>query len=47
MLKIQKTKNFAKSIHDRDGFLKITIPPGAYQVESLKNETKRIFTDEE
>ena len=32
---------FAKSIIDKDGFFQITIPPGAYELESLNNENKR------
>ena len=35
-----------KSISDKDGFLQITIPPGAYEIESINNETKRIIFDE-
>ena len=38
---------FKKSISDDDGFIKITIPPGAYEIESLNNEIKRIIIDEE
>ena len=38
---------FKKTISDDDGFIKITIPPGAYEIESLKNEIKRIIIDEE
>ena len=37
---------FKKTISDDDGFLKITIPPGAYENESLNNEIKRIVIDE-
>ena len=37
---------FKKTISD-DGFIKITIPPGAYEIESLNNEIKRISIDEE
>ena len=36
-----------KTISDDDGFIKITIPPGAYEIESLKKEIKRIIIDEE
>ena len=32
-----------KSITDEDGFVQITIPPGAYKIEILNNEVKRIF----
>ena len=38
---------FMKSITDKDGFIQITIPPGAYKIESLSNEIKRIITEEE
>ena len=37
---------FTKSISDEDGFVQITIPPGAYEIESLNNEIKRIIIDE-
>ena len=37
---------FMKSISDDDGYIQITIPPGAYEIESLKNEIKRIIIDE-
>ena len=36
---------FTKSISDEDGFIQITIPPGAYEIESLNNEIKRIIID--
>ena len=36
-----------KSITDEDGFIQITLPPSAYEVESLNNEIKRINIDEE
>ena len=29
---------FAKSISDEEGFIQITIPRGAYEIESLNNE---------
>ena len=35
-----------KSITDKDGFIQITIPPGAYELESLNNEIKRTIIDE-
>ena len=35
-----------KSISDDDGYTKITTPPGAYEIESLNNEVKRIIIDE-
>ena len=38
---------FKKTISDDDGFIKITIPSGAYEIESLNNENKRIIIDEE
>ena len=38
---------FIKSITDEDGYIQITIPPGAYEIESLNNEIKRIIIDEE
>ena len=37
---------FAKSITDEDAFIHITIPPGAYEFESLNNETRRIIIEE-
>ena len=36
-----------KTITNEDGFIKITKPPGAYAIESLNNEIKRIIIDEE
>ena len=41
-LKIQ----FKKTITDGDDFIQITKPPGAYEIESLNNEFKRIIIDE-
>ena len=38
---------FTKSISDEDGFVQITISPGAYELEILNNEIKRIIFDEE
>ena len=38
---------FLKTITDEDGYMKKTIPPGAYEKESLNKEIKRIFIDEE
>ena len=38
---------FTKSFTDEDGYKQITIPPGAYEIESLNNEIKRIIIDEE
>ena len=38
---------FKKTISDDDGFIKITIPHGAYEIESLNNEIERIIIDEE
>ena len=37
---------FLKSINDEDGYIIITIPPGAYEIESLNNEIRRIIIDE-
>ena len=37
---------FTKSITD-DDHIQITIPPGAYEIESLNNEIKRIIIDQE
>ena len=47
MLQIQVTIFFAKPITDKDGFIQFTIPPGAYEIESLNNEIRSILTDEE
>ena len=38
---------FMKAITDGDDFIQITIPPGAYEIQSLDNEIKRIIIDEE
>ena len=38
---------FTKSISDEDGFIQITISPGAYELKNLNNEIKRIIIDEE
>ena len=38
---------FMKSITDEDGYIIITIPPGAFELENLNNEIKRIIIDEE
>ena len=38
---------FKKAISDDNGFTKITIPPGAYEIESLNNEIRRIIIDEQ
>ena len=37
---------FQKSIKGNDGYTQITIPPGAYEIESLNNEIKRIIVDQ-
>ena len=37
---------FKKTITDEDGFIQFTIPPGAYEIESLNDETKRFIIDE-
>ena len=39
--------HFKKTIIDEDSFVQITIPPGAYEIESLNDEIKRIIIDEE
>ena len=38
---------FKKTITNEDSFIKIIIPPGAYEIESLNDEIKRIIIDEE
>ena len=38
---------FMKSISDEDGFIQLTIPPGAYEIESLNKEIKRILIEGE
>ena len=38
---------FMKSISDDNGYVQITIPPGAYEFENLNNETKRIIINDE
>ena len=38
---------FTKSITDDDHYIMITISPGAYEIESLNDEIKRIIIDEE
>ena len=38
---------FIKSVTDVDGYIQITIPPGAYEIESLNNEIERIIIDKE
>ena len=38
---------FNKTITDQDGFIQVIIPPGAYEIEALNNEIKRIIIDEE
>ena len=35
-----------KSITDKVGYIQIIVPPGAYEIESLNNETKRVIIDE-
>ena len=37
---------FMKSISAEDGYTQIGVPPGAYEMESLNNEIKRIIIDE-
>ena len=36
---------FMGSITDEDVYIQITMPPGAYEIESLNNEIKRIIID--
>ena len=43
---ITKKFYFKKTITDEDGFIQITIPPGAYEIESLNDEIKRVIIDE-
>ena len=38
---------FTKSITDDDHYIMIKIPPGAYEIESLNDEIKRIIIDDE
>ena len=38
---------FTKSITDDDHYIMNTIPPGAYKIESLNDEIKRIIIDDE
>ena len=38
---------YLKSITDEDGYIQITIPLRAYEIESLNNEIKRIIIEEE
>ena len=38
---------FIKSITDKDGFIQFIIPHGAYEIENLNNEIKRIIINEE
>ena len=38
---------FRKSIFDEDGFIQILISKGAYELESLNNEIKKIIIQEE
>ena len=43
---LNNTFNFTKSITDDDHYIMITIPPGAYEIESLIDEIKRIIIDD-
>ena len=45
-LKVKITIFFSKSFIDDNHFQNITIPEGAYEIESLNKETKRIIIDE-
>ena len=38
---------FKKTFTDENGFVQITVPPGAYEIESLNDEIERIIIDEE
>ena len=38
---------FMKSNTDKDGFIQIIIPPGAYEIEAPEKELKRIVTGED
>ena len=38
---------FLKSITGADGFVQITLPPGAYEIEELHKELHRIINDED
>ena len=38
---------FTKSVTKEYGYIILTIPPDAYEIESLNNEIKRIIIDEE
>ena len=37
---------FIKSITDKDGYIQISLPPGAYEIESSDSEIKRKIIDE-
>ena len=37
MLQTKIANLFQETITNEDGFIKITIPPGAYEIESLNN----------
>ena len=37
--------HFTKTISDEDGYIQISISPGAYEIESLNNEIRRNFLD--
>ena len=37
---------FKKTVTNEEGFIQITIPPGAYEIESLNKEIKRIIIEE-
>ena len=39
--------HFKNTNTDEDGFVQITIPPGAYEIESLNDEIKRNTIDEQ
>ena len=50
IFKVTKENNkfyFTKSITDDDHYIMITIPPGAYEIESLNDEIKRLMINYE
>ena len=46
MLQIQIIIFSLESVTDEDDYIKTTVSPGAYEIESLNNEMKRIIIDE-
>ena len=45
--KSNKRSYFRKTDTDGDDFVQISIPPGAYEIEGMNNEIRRIIIDEE